>query len=247
MSREKFPVRADTSLKSDSILMRYLDLAKFIDLISTETLFVSPATWFDDLLEGTLPEQIRESYLNDPVVIEHLGSDPIEEREEANRIKTNISCWTKNPKDNMALWKIYGGSTQSVAITTTFDKLVQSTLLWSDISGVIFKDVIYIDHEGDLPDGVYSLSHETFGLKNEAYSFENEIRMIVTRHNLQKPSPLRLKVDLNYLIESIIIAPEASEWFYDLVKSVSNKYGINAPVQHSELTALIEKVKNKKN
>ena len=103
MNIDNFSVTSDISLQSDSVLMRYLDLAMFIDLISTETLFVSPATWFDDQLEGTLPEQIRESYLNDPLVIEHLGSDPIEEREEQNRIKTNISCWTKGPKDNMAL------------------------------------------------------------------------------------------------------------------------------------------------
>lgn len=246
MNIDNFSVTSDISLQSDSVLMRYLDLAMFIDLISTETLFVSPATWFDDQLEGTLPEQIRESYLNDPLVIEHLGSDPIEEREEQNRIKTIISCWTKGPKDNMALWKIYGGSTQSLAITTSFDKLVQSTLLWKDdLSGVNFKDVVYIDHEGDLPDGAYSLSYETFGLKNEAYSFENEVRMIVTRNHLKNPSPLRLKIKPNYLIESIIIAPEAGDWFIELVKSVTEKYGISAPVTHSRLTALIEKAKYK--
>ena len=146
----------------------------------------------------------------------------------------------------MALWKIYGGSNQSLAITTTFDKLVRSTLLWDNLSGVIFKDVIYIDHEGDLPDGAYSLSHETFGLKNEAYSFENEVRMIVTRNSLKEPSTLRLKVVPNNIIESIIVAPEAAEWFYNLAKDVSEKYSIKAPVKHSKLTALIEKAKYKK-
>jgi hypothetical protein len=240
----KFPVTSDTTLTRDLVLMRYLDLAKFIDLISTKTLYVASAVDFDDQLEGTLPEQIRETY-NDPEVIKHCGSAPVQEREHENRVKTNVSCWTRGPKDNMALWKIYGVSKQSVAITTTLDKLIQSTLLWKGISGVTFKGVVYIDHSDKLPDGVYSLSCDTFGLKHEAYSFENEVRMVVTRDSLKSPSPLRLKVKPNDIIEKIIVSPEAGEWFYNLVQSVSKKYHIAAPVEHSKLTELVNKAKYK--
>jgi hypothetical protein len=97
--KEKFPVTSDVSLKTGMVLMRYLDLAKFIDLISTKTLYVASAVEFEDRLEGTLPEQIRELYKQDYEVIKHLGSKPILEREQENRIKNNVSCWTKGPKD----------------------------------------------------------------------------------------------------------------------------------------------------
>lgn len=84
--------------------MRYLDLAKYIDLISTKTLYVASAVDFEDSLEGTLPENIREMYETDPDVIKHLGEKPILEREQENRIKTNVSCWTKGPKDQKTIW-----------------------------------------------------------------------------------------------------------------------------------------------
>jgi len=236
-----FPVEGDTTLKDNLVLMRYLDLAKFLDLISTKTLYVASSVDFEDQLEGTLPEKIRELYENDPEIANYYGSSSIQCIEHKNRIKNNISCWTKGPKDNMALWKIYGNSKQSIAITTTFDKIVQSTLLWRNLSAVTFKEVVYIDHSGKLPDGIYTLGHNTFGLKHEAYSFENEVRMIVTRDSLKEPCPLRLKIRPNDIIEKIIVSPEAGDWFYNLVSSVSKRYRINAPVEHSKLTELIIK------
>lgn len=241
--KEKFPITADVSLKTDMVLVRYLDLAKYIDLISTKTLYVASAVEFEDSLEGTLPEQIREMYENDPEVIKHVGTKSIIEKEQENRIKNNVSCWTKGPKDNMALWKIYGESKQSIAIITTLEKLIHSTFLWRDITGVTFKEVTYIDHSGRLPDGIYTLSYDTFGLKHEAYEFEKEVRMVVTRSSLKEPSPIRLKINPNDIIEKIIISPEAGMWFFDLVKNVSKKYRITAPVEYSKLTELINKSK----
>lgn len=243
--REKFQVTTDVSLRTDMVLMRYLDLAKFIDLISTKTLYVASAVEFEDSLEGTLPEQIREMYKQDPDVIKHLGANPILDIEQENRIKNNVSCWTKGPKDNMALWKIYGASKQAIAIITTLGKLIKSTLLWSGVTGIKFKEVTYIDHSGGLPDGIYTLSNNTFGLKHEAYEFEREVRMVVTRISLEQPSPLRLKIKPNDIIEKIIISPDAGEWFFDLVKSVSKKYRITAPIEYSKLTELINKSKIK--
>jgi hypothetical protein len=243
--KENFPVTSDISLKADMVLMRYVDLAKFIDLISTKTIYVASAVEFEDSLEGTLPQQIREMYDQDPDVIKHIRSKQILEMEHENRVKTNLSCWTKGPKDNMALWKIYGASKQSIAITTTLNKLVQSTLLWRGLSGVTFKDVVYIDHSENVPDGIYSLSCDTFGLKHVAYEFEKEVRMVVTRNSLKKPSFLRLKIKPNDIIEKIIVSPEAGEWFLNLVESVSKKYRITAPVEYSKLTELINKSKIK--
>ena len=247
MNSKNTPVTGDVSLtlKEDLLLMRYMDLPKFIDLIRTSELHLASAIDFDDQLEGTLPEAIRDSLLNDPEIVAAYGNLPIQEREYLNKIRTNISCWTKGIGDNMALWKIYGGSKQSVAVMTSFHKIVQSTILWKNISSVAFKDVVYIDHSGTLPDGAYSLSYETFGLKHVAYSFENEVRIIVVRNNIKTPSPLRLSIAINDFIEKIIVAPEAGAWFFDMVKDLSEKYGISAPVENSKLTELIEKAKHK--
>jgi len=239
MRLKKNHISCDVTLKEDLLLMRYMDLPKFIDMIRTGKLYLTSAVDFNDQLEGTLPESIRDSFLNDPEVVAAYGNLPIQEREYLNKIRTNISCWTKGTADNMALWKIYGGSKQSVAVMTTLNKIVQSAISWKNISSVALKDVIYIDHSGILPDGVYSLSPETFGLKHEAYSFENEVRIVITRDNNKTPSPMRLPIAINSFIEKIIVAPEAGAWFFDMVKDLSEKYGITAPVENSKLTRLV--------
>jgi len=128
MSSKNIPVTGDASLKEDQLLMRYMDFPKFIDMIRTSEIYLASALEFDDRLEGTLPEAIRDMYVHDPEVISEFGKVLIQEREYLNKVITNISCWSKGSGDNMALWKIYGGSKQSVAVMTNFDRMVQLKL-----------------------------------------------------------------------------------------------------------------------
>jgi hypothetical protein len=57
----KREVLGDPDLKDEQIISRYMDLPKFVDLLRTNELHLEPAVNFDDCLEGTLPESIRES------------------------------------------------------------------------------------------------------------------------------------------------------------------------------------------
>ncbi len=86
MSSKKISVTADESLKKDLLLMRFMDLPKFIDMIRTSELYFASAIDFDDQLEGTLPETIRDSYVNDPDVVAAYGKIPIQEREYLNKV-----------------------------------------------------------------------------------------------------------------------------------------------------------------
>jgi len=175
----KREVFGDSDLDEDQVISRYLDLPKFIDLLRTNELHLEPAVNFDDCLEGTLPESIRQS------MREHLEEErthkSIEELEFERKVITNLSCWTIGPEDNMALWKIYGGSPQSVTISTTVGRLITAALNWCPEGKVLIKKVRYINHGGDLPDGVYSLDQHIFGFKHIAYSYEREVRVILTR------------------------------------------------------------------
>jgi hypothetical protein len=42
-------------------------------------------------------------------------------------------------------------------------------------------------------------------------------------------------VDLEVLIEKIIVAPGSLDWFYDLVKSITLRYGYKFEVVRSEM------------
>ncbi len=235
----KREVFGDPDLDKDQVISRYLELSKFIDLLRTNELHLEPAANFDDRLEGTLPEAIRQS------MREHLEKEgsqqSVEELEFERKLITNLSCWTIGPEDNMALWKIYGGSSQSVAISTTVERLITAAFNWCPEGRVLIKKVRYINHGGTLPDGVYSLDQHIFGFKHIAYSYEREVRVILTRPSGAMRKALRLPLNFNDFALNIIVAPEAPEWFFKLVKDVAEKYVVTVPVEKSELVYLIDK------
>lgn len=236
-------VTTDSDLKKRQILTRYLDLPKFVDILRTSELHLEPATNFDDHLEGTLPESIRQTICESPDIMEKLNNTSILDLERENKARTCLSCWTLGRNDNMALWKIYGGSTQSVAISTTVNRMIFSASNWLKFGDIILKKVRYIDHAGRLPNGVYSLGKHVFGLKNRAYFFEKEVRVVLTRPKDKIPCSIRLPLELNKFLTKITVAPEAGDWFFDLVVDLAHKYNVSVPVKKSNLTFLINKAK----
>lgn len=234
-------VSCDTNLKKRQILNRYLDLPKFVDFLRTSELHLEPAINFDDCLEGTLPESIRQSISDSPEIVEVCGNISTQDLERKNKNRTNLSCWTLGTKDNMALWKIYGGSTQSVVISTTLERMISSAFFWLTYGEIKFKKVRYINHAGRLPNRVYAIDENIFGLKHEAYFFEKEVRIILTRQNDEIPCSIRLPVDINKLLTKITVAPEAADWFFNLVVDLTRKYNVSVPVKKSDLTFLINK------
>ncbi len=235
-------VSSDPDLDLKQVITRYLDLPKFLDLLRSNELHLESADSFDDRLEGTLPETIRQSFFEN-IPAEERNNKSIEELEYENKLRTNISCWTLGSVDNMALWKIYGRSHQSVAISTTIEKIISSAFSWCEEGNIILKKVRYINHAGKLPSGVYSLDKHTFGLKHEAYTFEQEVRVVLTRPFGSPKKSLRLPINVNSCITKITVSPESGSWFFDLVADLANKYNVTAPIERSALSFLIDKAK----
>ena len=241
VTMQKNAIFSDPNLKKRQILNRYLDLRKFVDFLRTSELHLEPATNFDDHLEGTLPEAIRQSLCESPDVIERFGSIPILDLEYQNKNRTNLSCWTLGSKDNMALWKIYGGSTQSVVISTTVERMISTAFSWLKFGKIKLIRVRYVNHAGRLPNGVYALDENVFGLKHVDYSFEKEVRVVLTRPKEEMPCSIRLPVKIDQFLTKITVAPEAGDWFFNLVVYFMRKYRV--PVKRSDLTFLINKAK----
>jgi hypothetical protein len=241
MTKPTHTARFDQELHADSgqlVLRKYLDLPKFIDLIRTSELYLRQAARFEDVLEGTLPEQLRSrahKTVGNPTVFE-----------KRNRERAYLSCWSLGARDNMALWKLYGGSTQSVAITTTIGRLTKVAPTWAVHGDVEVRKIRYVDFAGEiLPDGAYGYGKDLFSLKHDAYSYENEVRIVITRLLLKKRKPLpeavRVPVDLDTFIRSVVVAPNAGKWFHELVTDLSEKYNLRSPVRQSELTFLTQR------
>lgn len=145
----------------------------------------------------------------------------------------------------MALWQLYGGVANSVAITTTFERLAREAWGWEE--SVCIEKVKYIDHFQD-PDMIIGNRTEVLKYKHSAYRFENELRVIIgTVHDDEEETPsgvvsppaIRRPIsDINAFIRSVVVAPEADDWFYDLVVDVTQRYGVTRKVNRSQLTRL---------
>ncbi|MCK4347759.1 MAG: hypothetical protein KAW47_04000, partial [Thermoplasmatales archaeon] len=245
MKKNKLVAFFDLKLKKRQVLRRYLDLPKFIDFLRTGELYLEPASNFPDLLEGTLPETIRKGMSELP---DFIGTyDDLVIHEQKNKKRTYLNCWSLGAKDNMALWMIYGSTTKSVSITTTVNRLKFAAPSWGKFGRVNVKKVTYINFSESLPNGVYSINESLFRLKHVAHLFEKEVRIIITRPSGETPDSIRLPVNIDHFLTKIIVAPEAGEWFFNLVVDLVRKYHISVPVHRSELTILLNKAKAYKN
>lgn len=232
----KKEVVVDTGIREGAILRRYMDLPKYLDMLRSSTVYVSRVDGFTDKLEGVLTPSIR-------VGINKAYSDgkiDYDADEFIRRLRKNIyvNCWTLSAHNNMALWKLYSSASIGIAITTTKEQLIRSCADWTTDKCVKIFKVEYIDHlkNQDMIIGSYS---DPLRFKHKAYKYETEIRVVISRAGTETDNPnpkgIRLPINLDTLVRSVVVAPEADSWFYDLVSDVTSKYRLSAPVRKSKL------------
>jgi hypothetical protein len=234
---DHFSVDLDPRLKPTQILRRHLDLAKYVDLLRTSTLYFRRADKFSDRFEGALTPSIRR-LLDYPGVSGDEDADGYYRRA---REGGYVSCWSRGAGDNMALWQLYGGAKSSLAVTTTVGKLYDLATTWPDITSI--HKVRYIDHFKN-PAMIVGHYTDVLECKHEAYAFEKEVRVIVSRHRgdwQKNPNDLRLPIlDLSTFLRSVVVAPEADDWYFEAIVEITQRFGLKTPVRRSKLTKLPE-------
>lgn len=228
-------ITTDQDIKLGASLRRYLDLPKFLSLLHSSSLYFRRADGFSDRFEGALIPAFRrvldESHREGK---RQYDADYFYRRA---RVGNYVSCWTMGTTDNMALWQLYGGVKTSVAINTTVQRLVRVAVDWNE--QVVVHRVNYIDHSKN-PDMVIGCYTDVLRYKNEAYEYEKELRLIVPRQgNEWESNPIGINLSiakLSDLIASVVVAPEAEDWFVEIVKDLCKKYRLDVPVRPSRLT-----------
>ena len=245
---------ADKRVEPDTVLWRYMDLAKFLQLLEEKTLFFSRADKFDDPFEGASCVASREKewdgyYLTyfrkvirtPPAGGSQLSDDAVEEnaqrllasiRQSAARDRrtTFVSCWHANSGESEALWRLYcplGSS--GVLVKTTADRLLQAL----DPSAQIkLGRVQYVDFRKS-----FAGLHDRIFWKRKSLAHESEVRAVCTG-NLSDDWPgLPVSVDLSVLLEMVVPSPFAPPWFPTLLASLVGRFGLGVPVEDSELLA----------
>ena len=82
----------------------------------------------------------------------------------------------------------------------------------------------------------YAGVNEAFGRKRKSFEYEREVRAIVYD---PESSEIGKYIDCNLeiLLKRVYVSPTSPKWFHELVIETNNKYGINAPVEYSEIKA----------
>ncbi len=147
--------------------------------------------------------------------------------------------------ESQAMWQLYSSSyNEAVCIQTTYQKLGDALC---DVPGIesnhYFIGVVkYIDHHIDeMPpnNGFYPIMH-----KLKSFEHEKEVRIVYWRRNPGTSNPdlldnyppgINVPIDINLTIQNIFVSPIAANWFLDVVKNVTEKYGICIPISRSLL------------
>jgi len=198
-------INVDSDLLDDTVLWRYMSLDKFINLVATQTLFLSPIAYFknSDPLEGHLPKKFHteiESHLqlmskSGPKLPESAPKEMLDfEKEwaetstrrlklmrEKARGRQSICCWYESKFESEAMWKLYGDNGKSIAIKTTVASLKKSIESRDNDKLAILARMRYLNfNDADMTREELLAKKErvsTILLKRKEYEHEREVRL----------------------------------------------------------------------
>jgi hypothetical protein len=208
-------------------LWRYMSFAKFLWLIQNKKLWLARADTLNDPWELALAgDQLDYVILRRPIT--PLGPKTPEEpiRERAIRINkewretTFISCWSSADHESYALWKLFCGSNDGVAIAVATRSLGLAL-------GNVKLYVVTYDKPGTTLRTPSALDLAT--KKRLMFEYEREVRAIAT---VDTPNPKLGKGEFGFtydiepeeLIFSIAVHPEADSTLMDAVMRAVDDY-----------------------
>ena len=230
-----------TPPSSDAILWRYMDFTKFVSLLEKQALFFARADKFGDPFEGSVTKV--NAALRPLLYKDQLTEDALLSFTQFTKNLprwTLINCWHENAHESEAMWSLYARETDGIAIKTDFDSLKNSFTCNEDI---YIGSVNYVDYDKHfIPED--NLFHPYLH-KRKSFEHEKEIRAIVGEippkgHGVDFSRDIcdigkYYEIDPPILIQEVVVAPFAPDWFLELVKSVTVRYNFEFPVEKSAL------------
>ncbi len=217
----------------DTIVWKYLDLSKFLDLLLSQKLFMSRSDKFEDQYEGTFSEptfeEIKKLLKDKPKFLEYYKN---------HREKVVVSSWHINEYESFAMWQIFTQNSEGLAIQSTIGRL-QKALKPEQTFKQYIGEVNYIDYKKEfIPfDDLFF----PFLFKRKSFQYEREVRIIsdTSSNNIKINDGLKIDVDISQLIEKIYIHPKSENWYKNLVIELVSKLDYNIEIEKSDLESEI--------
>ena len=181
------------SVGKDTVLWRYMDLSKLLDILVNKTLVFPRFDKFEDPYEGfanNYLELTKQAYMNNPFMV-NAYDGYCETGLTRNLIKivnlnSYVGCWHMNDYESAAMWKLYCNSYDSIAIKTTVGKLNYSLL--DHINDLSVGGVTYDSSYKHLKKLELINIADPLFTKREAFEHEREFRIVWHNHKSLKPS-----------------------------------------------------------
>jgi len=107
-------------------LWRYMSLAKFVNLLDKQSLWLARADTVRDKHEGRFPDEMRKATENAYKGFPADDPSPVKDAADFQDYlvkNTFMSCWQKNLDENMIMWEIYGRNDDAVVVQTSVASL----------------------------------------------------------------------------------------------------------------------------
>ncbi len=235
-------------------LWRYMDLTKFLDLILNKSIYLRRVDKFEDPYEGFISEAYEKGLAEQYEIVQqnHKIADSAKERLhnghlEALKLMSKYayaSCWYLGDIESAAMWKLYGGTNNCVAIRTTIYNLQEAfdDSNDDDMGLMHLRAIRYVDESSSVDAKNYI---KPMFEKRKSFSYENEFRALYLLRqgyvNLQIPSvPLlpkldeiknedgkKFEIDVHKLIKQIVISPTADPHFHSIVEKIIELAGFD--------------------
>ncbi|MFV8327178.1 hypothetical protein [Flavobacterium sp. ZS1P14] len=213
----------------NTIVWKYLDLSKFLDLLLSQKLFMSRSDKFEDQYEGTFSEptfeEIKKLSIDNPEFLNFYKT---------HREKVAISSWHINEYESFAMWQIFTQNSEGLAIQSTIGRLQQALHPETSFNQYI-GEVNYIDYKREyIP---FDDMFFPFLFKRKSFQYEREVRIIsdVADNTIKINDGLKINVDINELIEKIYIHPKSENWYKNLVIQLVKQLGFDFCIEKSDL------------
>ncbi|MEO7976086.1 hypothetical protein [Flavobacterium sp.] len=213
----------------DTIVWKYLDLSKFLELLLSKQLFMSRSDKFEDQYEGTFSEpsfeEIKKLAADNPEFLNYYKT---------HREKVAVSSWHINEYESFAMWQIFTQNSEGLAIQSTIGRLQKAVQPETNFDQYI-GEVNYIDYKKEyIPfDDLFF----PFLFKRKSFQYEREVRIITdtSKSDLKLNEGLKINVDINQLIEKIYIHPKSENWYKKLVIELVERLGFGIEIEKSDL------------
>ncbi|MCH7693875.1 MAG: hypothetical protein IID50_10570 [Proteobacteria bacterium] len=247
----------------DTVIWRFMNLAKFLSLITKSSLHFAQASLLKmaDPFEGSLglPNRVfREKLLSDEEFARVFFQIPPDQKLPANlgdvfsvghtrrmndifRATVYINCWHTRDHETAFLWSNYASNIDGVAVKSTVGRLRASI---SEVKRPIYiGPVRYIDYQTEAIQE--NNAFNPYFLKRKSFEPEQELRAVF--HHLldgvgwseraleDNPPGVLIPCNLTDLVEEIVVSPLTPDWYLELVSETLSAIGVQLHVTRSTI------------